>query len=49
MVTSEVLGPGSVPVRTNKHSDAVCPQTEMLWALLYEARAKGLEGINKTA
>lgn len=48
-MTSVVWGPESVPVRTNKHSDVICPQTETLWALLHEARAKGFDGINKTA
>ncbi len=48
-MTSEVWGPDSVPVRTNKQSDVVCPQAEMLWASGdMKLEPKGLEGINKT-
>lgn len=43
-MTSEVWGPDSVPVRTNKQSDVLSPET--LWA---SGDMKGLEGINKTA
>lgn len=45
VMTSGVWGSDSVPVRANKHRDAFPRQK--CWP--YEARAKGLEGINKTA
>lgn len=43
VVTPEVGGADNVPVRTNKHGDVIRPQ------MLHDARAKCLEGINKTA